>query len=147
MDLIDILRSVELFLGLNREQLQKVAEISSEKTFQMGDTVIQQGEFGNQLYIVEKGQVKVVVHQKDDPGETKVFLGAGQIFGEIALVDYGPRTADIVASHDGTVLHEIVREDFDNLCKRDSALGYVVMRNLASDIAFKLRHSNLQQQR
>jgi CRP-like cAMP-binding protein len=71
-------------------------------------------------------------------------LGQGQIFGEMALVDRGARSATVHCVEDGTVLYVIPRQAFWALCDGNHHIGYVVMRNIAADLSFKLRHRNLQ---
>ena len=70
------------------------------------------------------------------------FEIAGQV-RELALLDQGLRTATVVADEDPTLLYSLTREAFDGLCNADAGLGYLMMRNIALDLAFKLRHQNL----
>jgi len=66
------------------------------------------------------------------------------VFGEMALVDRGARSATVRCVEDGTVLYVIPRKDFWALCDNDHHIGFIVMRNIAFDLSFKLRHRNLQ---
>ena len=61
----------------------------------------------------------------------------------MALVDHGPRSATVRALTDNTVVQIVNREDFVRLCDGNHHMGYVVMRNMAADLSFKLRHRNL----
>ena len=72
-----------------------------------------------------------------------VSLGQGQVFGEMALVDRGTRSATVRSVDDGTIINSISQDDFTSLCEKNTAIGYVVMRNIAADLSFKLRHRNL----
>jgi CRP/FNR family cyclic AMP-dependent transcriptional regulator len=143
MELIELLKTIELFEGLSDTQLQRVAEISKPITVNKDEIIFSQGDEGDRLYIVRDGQVVVQVGDDLESARSQVFLGRGQIFGEMALIDLGPRSATMVCTRDGTVLHTIAREALTNLCEADSAIGYVVMRNMVYDLSFKLRHSNL----
>jgi CRP-like cAMP-binding protein len=67
----------------------------------------------------------------------------GQIFGEMALVDRGARSASVRCCRDNTVLSYIKGSDFTALCESDTEIGYIVMRNMAADLSFKLRYHNL----
>jgi CRP-like cAMP-binding protein len=144
MDILQIMRGIALFHGLREDQIQRMLAISHEVVYQRGQVIFQQGDAGTHLYIVSQGQVQVVLRNLDGKLETKIYLGTGQIFGEIALIDYGPRTAGVIASHDDTHLLVISRDDMEILYQEDLELGFILMRNLAADIAFKLRHENLQ---
>lgn len=145
MDLIAVLRSVELFEGLSPEELKQVSDICHERTFQAGEVITTQGETGEELFVVCEGFVEVILSRTpgDPAPRAMVNLGRGQIFGEMALVDHGPRSATVRAVTDDTVLQTIRSQDFTNLCEGSFHLGYVVMRNMASDLSFKVRHRHL----
>ena len=145
MELVQLLRSVELFDGLTDEQFDRLAAICDEHTLKRDEDVFSQGDEGDRLYIVRAGFVGVIVSDKGDEGapRTLVNLGAGQVFGEMALVDRGKRSATIRSVNDGTVVTSISHEAFNKLCEQDTAIGYTVMRNIAADLSFKLRHRNL----
>jgi CRP/FNR family transcriptional regulator len=143
MELVKLLKTVELFDELTDEQLQRLAEISEPVDFDKGATIFAQGDQGDRLYIVASGEVEVRVGDNPKSARSQVFLGRGQIFGEMALIDRGPRSATTICSRNGTRLYGIAREAFANLCKADTAIGYAVMRNMALELSFKLRHHNL----
>ncbi len=144
-DLIKLLKTVELFEGLSDEQLRRLAEISREERYERGDEIFAQGDEGDKVYIIRRGQVEVVIDRRSGAPRSQIYLGQGQIFGEMALVDMGPRSATVRCIRDGTVLDVIKRGDFIRLCEEDTAIGYIVMRNMAADLSFKLRHYNLAQ--
>jgi CRP-like cAMP-binding protein len=143
-DLIKLLRSVELFAGLSDEQLKKVASIFEEHSYKKGDIVFSQGDQGDHLYLVQEGFVEVIASEgQAQKGRTLVNLGPGQSVGEMALVDQGPRSATVRTVSDKTVIGAVSRAAFEQLCENDTAIGYRVMRNIAIDISFKLRHQTL----
>ena len=142
--LIDLLKGVELFHGLERNQLARLAAITRIQDYRDGDVVFRKGEQGTALYVIDEGQVEVILGDAPDMTQTAVFLGRGQIVGEMALVDYGERSATIRCASVQTRLAVLQRDDFEHLCSEDTAIGYVVMRNMASDLSFKLRHRNLE---
>ncbi|HET7011553.1 MAG TPA: cyclic nucleotide-binding domain-containing protein [Anaerolineales bacterium] len=144
-DLETILQQGELFDGLSAEELQSIAAICREKRLRAGETITRQGEEGDELFIVCEGAVEVslTVPGPDSSARAVVHLGRGQIFGEMALVDQGPRSATVRSTADNTLLQAMGRQEFMDLCERNHHLGYVVMRNMAADLSFKLRHRNL----
>ncbi len=144
MALLSLMRTVTLFNGLSDEQLQRLVAISEEEIFNAGETIVRQGDSGDKLYFITEGQVEVRVRSGPNQTErSQVYLGRGQLFGEMALLDKGPRSATIRCSRDHTVLRSIHSQAFNALCNTDTAIGYVVMRNIARDLSFKLRHRNL----
>jgi CRP-like cAMP-binding protein len=71
-----------------------------------------------------------------------VVLGKGQILGEMSLLDMGFRSAT-ARTETAATLQVIKQADLTALCEQDYRIGYAVMRNLAADLSFKLRHRNL----
>jgi CRP-like cAMP-binding protein len=148
---IDSLRRVEILSGLTDEQLAQVASICQVVTFRNQETVVREGDPSNDLYVIHRGSVEVVLTKNrvtaDSPSppgpRAIVSLGQGQVFGEMALIDKGPRSATIRCTTDDAQLYKIGRDAFARLCEQDTDIGYKVMRNLAADLSFKLRHSNL----
>lgn len=140
-----ILEAVELFEGATTEELDAVAALCEERSFSKGQVVTAQGEAGDELFVVCDGFVEVLragINPEQAP-RSVVHLGAGQIFGEMALVDRGPRSATVKAASDTTKVLVILQDDFEKLCEENHHLGFVVMRNIAADLSFKLRHHHL----
>ncbi len=144
MDLTDILRRVELFNGLTASELAEVVSICEEKRLKQGDNITTQGKLEDEIYIITEGLVEIILEEtKREPRKIVVNLGEGQIIGEMSLVDQGPRSASARAAVDPTLVQVIRRPAFEMLCEANARIGYVVMRNIASDLSFKLRHRNL----
>jgi len=151
MSVIELLRRSELFADLDPDQIGQIAALSQTQSYKSGDVIIQEGEPSDEIYIVCTGMVEVIVPQvsiPDVPGASDlssiVRLGQGQVFGEMSLVDRGARSATVRCVDDDTTLYCIPREDLWRLCDGDHHIGYALMRNIASDLSFKLRHRNLQ---
>jgi CRP-like cAMP-binding protein len=145
MDLMSILSRVELFDGLTEDELRSVSQVCRQETFQAGDVITRQGTPGDEIYVICEGLVEVVrgATGEDIAPRTYVRLGRGQLFGEMALVDHGPRSATVRSVSDGTVVQVIKNDAFEDLCEANHHMGYIVMRNMAADLSFKLRHRNL----
>jgi CRP/FNR family cyclic AMP-dependent transcriptional regulator len=141
-DLVQILKQIELFQGLDEGQLHRLAEISQREVYKESDVIFNQDDAGNKMYIISDGQVEVIYRPEGGEDRTMIFLGQGQVFGEMALLDEGSRSASVVAVQDNTEVYALPRSNFNTLCKTDTALGYQMMRNLALDLSFKLRHRN-----
>ncbi len=144
------LRRSDLFCGLAEDDLRQLIAIGHWATYNAGETIIREGDPSEELYVIQKGLVEVVVPYgaiADIPGPPEptpvVQLGEGQVFGEMGLVDRGSRSATVRALMDGTTVFVLPREAFYNLCEQNHSIGYIVMRNLARDLSFKLRHRNL----
>ncbi len=145
MDLLEVLGNVELFDGITPHELEAVSKICRERSYHAGDVLTTQGEPGGELYVICDGFVEVLRSETaSDPSPRAVVnLGQGQIVGEMALVDLGPRSATVRTISEKTVVQVIQRDDFERLCDENYHLGYIVMRNIAIDLSFKLRHQHL----
>ena len=142
MDIKELLRCVELFDGLADEDLEDVASLCTQRIFKGGEFLAKQGEMGNELFIVSEGLVEVTIRERLNP-RVVVNLGAGQLIGEMSLVDRGPRSATVRAVQDPTIAQVIQHDAFHDLCQQNTRIGYLVMLNLAADLSFKLRHRHL----
>jgi CRP/FNR family cyclic AMP-dependent transcriptional regulator len=91
----DRLARVPLFSGIKPKELRKLGKRMSERTFNEGDEITKEGESGIGFFVIEDGNATVSVG-----GKIVRTLGPGEHFGEIALIDSGPRSATIVAGTD-----------------------------------------------
>jgi len=148
---LESLRRVEILVGLTDQELARVEAICRKVTFDAQEVIVHEGEPSDDIYVIYKGSVEIVLGKGRISAEelptpapqTIVSLGQGQVFGEMALIDKGPRSATVRCTADGSELYVIRRDDFIRLCDQDTDIGYKVMRNLAADLSFKLRHRNL----
>lgn len=146
-----LLRQVDIFSGLTGQQLDAIGAGCHEAEYSEGDTILHESEQSKEMYIIAEGEVEIMVGASKDGGPPcavdgevlLVRLGVGQVFGEMAVVDQGLRSATVRCSASPTRLLTIRRDTFLALCDEDNNLGYTVMRNLAADVCFKLRSHNL----
>lgn len=147
MDTLQLMRGVELFDGLSDDEITRLLALCREAHYQKGEVITRQGQPGSELFIVREGLVEVTVGapnaSADTPPQTVINLGAGQVVGEMALVDGGPRSATVRCVAATTTVYAIERDAFEQMCQADHHIGLVVYRNLAADLSFKLRHRNL----
>jgi len=107
---VHMLADVELFEHVSDEDRARLAEFIDLRQLAAGDTLFRTGEPGDSLYIVRTGEIELFI--KDTAGQ-KIALavaGVGEVFGELALLDRGPRTATAVALDD-TELLALDRDD------------------------------------
>ena len=142
----NFLRGIEMFIGLSTEQLDEVADLCKARTYAANEVVIERNSPADSFFLIEEGVVKILTAPESDAESqvdaVVVTLGQGQSFGEMGLIDSGARSATVQTSTD-TRLYEIDCNRFRDLCEMDTDLGYLVMRNVAIDLSFKLRHRNL----
>jgi CRP/FNR family cyclic AMP-dependent transcriptional regulator len=91
-ELVERLRSIPLFSGCSARELASIASYTREASYQPGREIVTEGDMGVGLHVILEGETKVMID-----GQLKQRLGPGAFFGEIALLDRGPRTATVVA--------------------------------------------------
>ena len=89
----DRLAAISLFADLSSDDRERIAAKASEKVAAIGDVLASQGDFGYALYAIESGTAEVSVD-----GRLLRVLGPGDVFGEIAVLASGRRTASVVAT-------------------------------------------------
>ena len=115
-----MLAEVELFEHLNDEDRASLAEAIDIRELGAGDTLFKAGEPGEALYVVRSGEIELFI--KDTAGQriALALVGPGEMFGELALLDQGPRTATAIAMS-ATELLELDRDDLLLLFQRSPA--------------------------
>ncbi len=147
-DMPRFLNQLDIFNGLSEQELSEVAQLCHEASYRADDVILNINEPADKLYLIRRGIVGVITRPDASvadalPGDSvRVTLGQGQIFGEMGLVDRGARSATVRAKSD-TEVYVVDCEELLALCDRSLHLGYRVMRNIAADLSFKLRYSNL----
>ena len=146
-----LLEQIEVFADLDKERLQRISAICTERLYEPGDVIFHENTKSDELYVILRGEVEIQVDPKmlgvspdESPGPTTIAtLRRDQSFGEIALVDEGYRSASARCSAPGTHVLAIRRDDLIQLCEADFEMGYLLMRNMAGDLAFKIRQTDL----
>jgi CRP-like cAMP-binding protein len=138
--LLETLGQVELFQGLTPEQLTHLSALCHMQNWSQGSVIFQQGDVADTLYLVATGQIEIAVNNARGERQPEVYLGVGQIIGEMGLIDAGRRSATAIAAEDATQTYSIHAEALNQLCEQDTDLGYRLMRHIAQDLSFKLRH-------
>jgi CRP-like cAMP-binding protein len=96
---VEVLRSVPLFQNFSQRDLDRVAKIADEVDSQPGEVLLRQGEPGRELFLIVQGKVRI-----ERNGKVITHLGAGEVLGEIALLDGKRRTATAITDAPSTLL-------------------------------------------
>lgn len=120
-DPTESLRRVPLFSGLDKKELDSLSKLVKEQRYSAGTNIVKVGAGGYGLYIIKEGQVSVV---RD--GRTVATMGPGQFFGEISVLDGGPRTADVRADAD-TVCLTLISWEVKPLLMDNASLTYKML--------------------
>jgi CRP-like cAMP-binding protein len=122
---IDLLGRVPLFAGLSRRHLRQLAEHADIVGFHERETIVESGQPGGTFYVILEGEAKVV-----RGGRTIDRMGPGDFFGEISLLDGGPRTASVVADTPVAAIR-IFKRSFDKVVSQEPAVASKILTVVA----------------
>lgn len=135
-DIHDLLRRVPLFAGLRAEALDGLAAQLRRRTFRRGTMIFHKDQAGDALYIIESGRVRIFLPAENGTELTVEICGAGEVFGELALLDRRPRSASAEALEDTTAL-VLGREEFRAHLAASPQLAVALIELLS----MRLRHA------
>jgi len=122
---LEHLATVPLLRSCSKRELQRVAQVADEVQLEAGRAVVTEGLPGNECYVVISGTATV-----SRAGVVIATIGAGDHFGELSVLDGGPRTATVTATSDIELL-VIGRREFTALLEDVPGLNHKVLVNLA----------------
>ena len=125
-DWLGTLSGVPLFEGLSKRHLGRIAKLARIRRFAPGSAIVRTGDPGRSFYVLLDGSARLT-----RPGRRSLRLGAGAFFGEMALIDDSPRSADVVAEGEVLTL-TIDRAGFAKLLRAEPALAQALLRTLAA---------------
>lgn len=122
------LKGTDMFTGIHEEDLVAVAEIARARGVPAESPVFAQGDLGDALYVIVRGQVRIHIGDR-----TLVTLSERQHFGELAVLDPQPRSASATAADDCLLL-EIARPHFKELLERSPEVAHGVIVYLVNKV-------------
>jgi len=125
---VEALKGVQLFAELDRKELEQVARLLKERRFSRGETVIMEGSGGAAFFLIDSGEATVSIR-----GVEQATLRQGDYFGELALIDGGPRSATVTAASD-LVCFGLTFWEFRPLVEGNGAIGWKLLEALAKRI-------------
>ena len=140
MDIARILHEVPLFSGLDIQSLSAITPLFEEESFPSNSKILREGEFGDSMYIIVDGQVSVT--KFNDEG-TEIFitkLNSGSYFGEVALIDNQPRSANVNAEDEISVLR-LKKSSFEKLLIEDKTFAINFYRNCLNETLERMRET------
>jgi CRP-like cAMP-binding protein len=137
----EVLSKVPAFADLTARELKEVAAIVHKRQYRTGEPVFYQGDPGLGMYIIQDGEVSIAISGKDGEARELAVLSEGDFFGELALLDESPRSADAVCKTD-CFLIGFFRPDLFELIEKHSTLGNKIVLKLAEIVAQRLRQTD-----
>jgi CRP/FNR family cyclic AMP-dependent transcriptional regulator len=134
------LRRVKILAGLSEGQLVKFGDFMEVITVRQWSEVVHTGEPGDAMYLILEGELRVRM-MVGDKEKILTTLGAGEFFGEIALFDNEPRSADVVANLDSKLL-KVSAEAFEQLIEKAPDLAAPILHAIGKTLAARIRADN-----
>ncbi len=135
-----MLRRVKALADLSDEQLERFVHFMEPQTVRQWAHIVKQGETDDGMYLVLEGELRVrmMIGGKETILAT---LGAGECFGEMALFDQGPRSADVLSNKE-SVLLKITTEAFEKLRREAPELSAPILFSISKTLAARIRADN-----
>jgi CRP/FNR family transcriptional regulator, cyclic AMP receptor protein len=124
-DWAEVLGALPLFSGLSKRQLRGLAKLARVDDYSPGEVIVQAGESGDSFFLVLEGRARVLGRSRE--------LSAGDFFGEMALVDGGPRSSTITAT-DRVRAMKLPRRSFLTALEQDPQISLAIMEALAQRV-------------
>ena len=138
-DIAENLDAIHVFSDLSQEELEKVANLCTPRTYPKNSMIILEEEFGDTVFGIITGTVKIT--RVNDEGKEVILalLGQGELFGELAVLDGEARSANALAQ-EKCILLAFPKGEFLNLLKNNFKISFALMGELAK----RLRKSDQQ---
>ncbi len=128
-----MIQSFSLFKGLPQNEIEAITRVASQKTIKSKTVFIQQGEHSEAAYFILEGSVNVYRTNENGEEVSLAVLGAGDVVGEMALIDHGPRSAYVRAITDISVLI-LTSYDFRAMLKKNPNTAIHLLSSLSKRI-------------
>lgn len=124
------LRQVDIFANLSEEDAQELMAVARRRSFRAGEVIFHRDDPGQVLYIIKEGKVKISLISPDGQEISLVVFGKGECFGEFALLDGEPRSADAIAL-ERVECYTLQRDDFQNAIMKHPTIAIQVLEVLS----------------
>jgi CRP-like cAMP-binding protein len=138
----DYLRHVHLFNEFTETDLRTLAVVCYQQSFDQGHILFAEGEPGDALYLVTSGAVRLVKSSPRGEEQELAVMGTGDFFGEMALVDEGPRSATAIVQRHGALL-VLPKAQLDRLLEEDHEFALKLYKIFTKTLCERLRHANV----
>ena len=135
------LKDCFLFNQMNAVEVDTVSALFQEKKLDKGKTVFVEQMPGESLYLIKKGAVRITKLIAEGDEKTLITLKAGDVFGEMAILDGSSRSATARVDTD-TILFSVNKTNFEKLCKSHPGIALKIMRNIICVFSKRIRENN-----
>jgi CRP-like cAMP-binding protein len=137
LDVTPLLRTIPLFAGFTDEDLEELGRSLQRRRFAAGTMVMNQGDTGSSMYIVESGECNIHLPGEESRRISLKDIARGEYFGELALFDEMPRSASVLVTTDASLL-ELGRDTLESFLGRRPQVALTILRTMSA----RLRETN-----
>lgn len=141
IEILDQVKCSFLFKGMTDAEISTLAGFFSRKQLSEGMTVFVENMPGESLYLIQKGVVRISRMMGEGNERTLVILGPEDVFGELAILDGGPRSATARVMEEASLL-SLRKPDFEKLCGQKPGLGLRLMSNIVKLFSQRVRDNS-----
>lgn len=134
-ELLEKLSRSYFFSDFTEDELTLLIECAQDIDFDPGDTIFKEGDIGVYFYVIYSGEVEI---RKEKSGKCLAALGPGKVFGEMAVLDNQPRSANAIS----VTSTELIAVEGHKLLEEYPHLTVKLLRNLARELSSKVRETN-----
>src|SRR6201989_1765890 len=131
-----ILKMNPMFADLGADELQRISGLCHTQQLSVGEVLFQKGDPGDALFGVRRGQIRIETGASDGSRLTLNFMGSGDLFGEVAVLDGQSRTADAMAG-EPTELFVLRRDDFLSFLESEPKVAIKIIQLLCQRIRWQ----------
>ena len=133
-----------LFTGLDGEAILRLIELADLQVFGVGNVIVSEASHGDAIYILYEGQLAVETASSDGNSvRLATIADRGSFFGEVALIDPGPRSASVLAESEATLL-VLTIDSLNQFYDEFPDAKIIILHNIARVLAQRLRNANAQ---
>lgn len=138
---VHTLKKVPVFKNLSEKDFSELEKMMHQRNYASGEFIFKNKAPGEGMYIIMRGSIKITIGTNEGNENTLAELNKGEFFGELALFDDEPRSANAIALDD-CILLGLFTPDLMILQERNPVLGHKIMFNLGGLLGERLRKTN-----
>jgi sulfate permease, SulP family len=136
-----VFEHLELLATLTSSEIESIRDYTRRKTFERGKIIFSEGDAGRELFIATKGRASAYLNQPDGRDIRLATFAPGTLFGELAILDAGPRSASVVVDDDLTC-YVLSEKQFAALAKNAPVVAIKLLMGLGRELSGRLRRAN-----
>jgi SulP family sulfate permease len=135
------LAHIDLLSTLTSDEIKRVRDHTRQATYSSGQVIFHEGDPGKEIFILTKGRASAYLSQSNTGKIRLMTFAPGTVFGELAILDAGPRSASVIADDD-IICYVLTEKQFAALAKDAPAVAIKLLVSLGRELSGRLRRAN-----